>query len=97
MKLTFEWAAAKAVLNRRTHKVSFGEATTVFGDPLSITIDDPEHSTEESRYIDIGRSSRGQVLVVVYTQRGNRIRIISSRKATRRERRAYEEGSDRSE
>jgi len=92
MRFTFEWDAAKAELNLGNHGVSFEEAVTVFGDPLSITIDDPDHSGEEQRYIDMGRSSRGRFLVVVYTQRRNRIRIISCRKATRRERKVYEEG-----
>lgn len=90
MMLTFEWHEEKARENLRKHKVSFEEAKTVFNDPLSITIADPEHSTDADRYIDIGLSAKGQVLVVVYTERGSNIRIISCRKATRSERRTYE-------
>ena len=91
MSLTFEWNEQKAEQNLRKHKVSFEEAKTVFGDPYAITIPDPQHSTSESRFIDVGYSSRRRLLVVVYTERGLNIRIISSRLATRRERKVYEE------
>jgi uncharacterized DUF497 family protein len=91
MSLTFEWDEQKAEQNLRKHKVSFEEAKTVFGDAFSITIPDPQHSGSESRYVDIGYSSQGQLLVVVYTEREPNIRIISCRRATQRERRAYEE------
>jgi len=64
VKLAFEWDDAKATDNYRKHRVSFGEAVTVFSDPLSITTDDPDHSTEERRYLDIGASEAGRVLVV---------------------------------
>jgi len=66
----------------------------VFHDPLSISIEDPDHSTNEQRYIDIGTSENGRVLVVSYTERRRNIRIISCREATRRERRQYEKGTD---
>jgi len=92
MMLNFEWDEEKAKANLKNHRVSFEEATTVFSDPFSITIPDPDHSTEEERYIDIGNSDRGRVLVVVYTERETTIRIISCRKATPTERRRYEEG-----
>jgi len=92
MMLNFEWDEEKAKANLKNHRVSFEEATTVFSDPFSITIPDPDHSTEEERYIDIGNSDRGRVLVVVYTEREITIRIISCRKATPTERRRYEEG-----
>ncbi len=92
MKLSFEWDEGKAKANARKHNVGFEEAITVFGDPLSITMPDPDHSRHEERYISIGTSNRDRVLVVVYTERGTRIRIISCRKATARERRGYEEG-----
>jgi hypothetical protein len=92
MKPNFEWDEEKAKANLGNHRVSFDEAATVFGDPLSITIPDPDHSVEEYRYVDIGRSDRGGVLVVAYTERGRNIRIISCRRATRGERRRYEEG-----
>jgi len=94
MKPNFEWDEEKAQANLRTHKVSFDEATTVFSDPFSITIPDPDHSTDEERYIDIGTSDKGRLLVVSYTERGTNIRIISCRKATPNERRRYEEGND---
>ncbi len=94
MTLNFEWDEEKAKANLKNHRVSFDEATTVFCDPFSITIPDPDHSADEQRYIDIGSSDRGRVLVVVYTERGTNIRIISCRKATPTERRHHEEGID---
>jgi len=94
MKPNFEWDEGKAQANLRTHKVSFDEATTVFSDPFSITIPDPDHSTDEERYLDIGTSDKGRLLVVSYTERGTNIRIISCRKATPTERRRYEKGND---
>jgi uncharacterized protein len=94
MKLNFEWDEKKARTSLQKRKVGFDEATTVLSDPFSITIPDPDHSVDEERYIDIGTSDRGRVLVVVYTERGANIRIISCRKATPAERRRYEEGND---
>jgi hypothetical protein len=91
MMLTFEWDAEKARENLKKHDASFEEAKTVFDDLFSITIADPEHSTDEERYIDIGLSAKGQILVVVYTERGSDIRIISCRKATTVERRTYDQ------
>ena len=91
MNLNFEWDEQKASANLKKHKVSFDEATTVFNDPFSITIPNPDHSAHEQRYIDIGSSDKGRILVVVYTQRGPNIRVISCRKATLTERRLYEE------
>lgn len=91
MRFTFEWNGRKAKNNQKKHKVSFEEAKTVFGDPFSITISDDAHSIGEERYVDIGRSDKGRLLVVVYAERGHAIRIISCRKATSRERRIYEE------
>jgi len=88
--MKFEWNDGKALQNARKHRVTFEEAITVFGDPLSITIPDPEHSEDEERFVDIGSSDNGRVLVVVYTERRGRIRIISGRKATVTERRLYE-------
>ncbi len=92
MDQNFEWDENKAKANLQAHKVSFEEAKTVFDDPLAITIPDPLHSIGEYRYTDIGRSSTGRILVVVYTERGSNIRIISSRSSTKSERRKYEEG-----
>lgn len=93
MGIEFEWDPSKATKNAEKHQVSFTEAATVFGDPLSITFYDPDHSDDETRYITIGLSSLGKPLMVSHTDRGDRIRIISARKATRRERKYYEEHS----
>ena len=91
MALRFEWDKRKAAWNLRVHGVSFREATTVFADPLSITVSDPDHSTTEMRFVDIGLSHLGRLLVVSYTERGDRIRLITARCAARNERRQYEE------
>lgn len=91
MKLNFEWDEDKAKANIKKHGVSFDEATTVLVDPFSITIPDPEHSVKEQRYIDIGCSDKGHILVVVYIERGSSLRIISCRKAASPERKLYEE------
>jgi uncharacterized protein len=85
MSLQFEWDAQKAELNYRKHRVSFDEAKTVFNDPYSITTLDSEHSEDEDRFVDIGLSAQGRLLVVVYTERKESTRIISSRNATKRE------------
>jgi uncharacterized DUF497 family protein len=90
-RLQFEWDEEKATSNLRKHGVSFEECITVFGDPQTLTIFDEEHSDQEDRYIDMGRSAIGRVLVVVYTERGESIRIISCRRATSAERRQYEQ------
>jgi uncharacterized protein len=80
----FEWDQDKAIKNEKKHGISFSEATTVFGDPLELTISDPDHSSGEYRFLSIGRSNTGNLLVVSYTERHqNQIRIISARKATR--------------
>jgi uncharacterized DUF497 family protein len=92
MSLEFEWDDDKAKKNLKKHGVSFEEASSVFGDPLALTIPDPLHSVEEDRFITLGESHRRRLLVVVSTERGDRIRIISARVATRRERKNYEEG-----
>ncbi|MDP2210141.1 MAG: BrnT family toxin [Candidatus Aquicultor sp.] len=94
MKLNFEWDEEKAKANLKKHRVSFDEATTVFIDPFSITVPDPDRSVDEQRYIDLGSSDKCRVLVVVYTERGSNIRIISCRKAASSERKLYEEGGD---
>ncbi|MBW4647508.1 MAG: BrnT family toxin [Kastovskya adunca ATA6-11-RM4] len=93
MSLEFEWNPDKAALNIEKHDISFQEAATVFNDPLSVTFPDPHHSIGESRYIIIGVSRFDQLLVVAHTDRVEKVRIISARKATRQERRFYEEGS----
>jgi uncharacterized protein len=88
----YEWDPAKAASNLRQHRVSFAEATSVFLDPVALTFDDPDHSDEEDREITIGTSSKQRVLFVSHCARGDRIRVISARKATRRERKQYAEG-----
>lgn len=94
MEIRFEWDPRKAARNRRKHEVSFDEATTVFSDPLSATIRDPLHSSpEEERFITMGQTSQGDLLVVVHLDAGERIRIISARRATRSERRNYEKAN----
>ena len=93
MPLSFEWDEHKAESNLKAHGVSFQEATTVFADPLSITIPDPDHSSVEMRSLDLGLSYLGRLLVVSYTERGNKIRLISARLATRNERKQYEEAT----
>ena len=92
MSLSFEWDTSKAKANLVKHAVSFEEASTVFGDPLSLTIPDPAHSQVEDRFIVLGQSHQRKLLVVVHTERGDNIRIISARRASRRERKSYEEG-----
>ena len=90
--LAFEWDPRKALLNLAKHAVSFEEAVTAFGDPLAQIIDDPHHSPREERFILLGQSDRRRLLVVVFTERGEAIRLISARRATSRERRSHEEG-----
>ncbi len=91
MSLTFEWDQEKAESNLRKHGVSFEEASTVFKDTLASTIGDPLHSSfREQRFVTIGASGRSQLLVVAHCDRGEKIRIISARRATRRERQNYE-------
>jgi len=93
MPLGFEWDANKASTNLAKHGLSFEEAATVFGDPLSLTIPDPAHSQVEDRFVIIGKSYQRKLLVVVHTERGDNIRVISARHASKRERKAYEEAS----
>ena len=88
--LLFEWDEKKAYKNIKKHGVSFEEAATVFGDPLSITIYDPLHSKDEDRFVILGMSNKNRILVVIHTDRNDRIRIISARKASKKERKQYE-------
>lgn len=90
----FEWDPKKAIANLLKHDVSFEEAETVFSDPLSLTVHDPKHSIGENRYIITGFSILGRQIVVAHTDRGDRIRIISARLATRSERRKYEQENE---
>jgi len=94
MGLSFEWDPDKSKSNERKHRVSFEEASTAFADPLALTIYDPDHSDEEDRYLSLGFSDRNRLLVVSFTDRDQRIRIISARVASRRERKQYEEENE---
>ncbi len=93
--LLFEWDPGKAKKNIKIHGVSFDEASTSFKDTLSLTIYDPLHSNEEDRFILIGNSCKNRLLVIVHTGRGDKITIISARKATKNERKQYEENAKR--
>ncbi len=89
--MEFEWDASKAEANERKHGASFAEASTVFGDPMELSIYDPDHSESEHRFLSVGRSLNGRLIVVSYTEREqNWIRIISTRKATAAETKRYE-------
>lgn len=91
--MIYEWDPKKAKTNIRRHSVSFEEAATIFLDPLAVTYPDPDHSGEEHREITIGRSARHRVLFLSHTRRGERTRLISARKTTKRELKQYEESS----
>lgn len=91
MSLVFQWDPHKARTNTKKRGVSFEEAATIFGDPLSLTIEDPEHSSQENRFITIGESVEHRRLVVVHTEIEGGIRIISARIPTSREIRDYEQ------
>jgi uncharacterized DUF497 family protein len=89
--MRFEWDARKARRNLRKHRVSFEEATTAFRDPLSVTAPDLTHSSAESRFVTFGLSANGKLLTISHTERGASIRIITARRATKQERKIYEE------
>ena len=93
MGIQYEWDPDKAQSNSKKHGVSFTEAATVFADALSMTYYDPDHSEEEARFITVGLARSGELLVVGHTDREGRIRIFTARRATRRERKFYEEES----
>jgi uncharacterized protein len=95
--VTFEWDARKAGTNLKKHRVAFEDAATVFLDPLAMTFPDPDHRLQEGREITIGCTMKMQLVFVSHCQRGERIRIISARLATRSERKHYEEGIDSQE
>lgn len=92
MALRFEWDPEKAAANLAKHRVSFEEAATVFADPLGRIVEDPRHSADEPRYVLLGCSEHQRPLAVMFTERAGAVRLISARKATRRERRNYETG-----
>ena len=88
--IEFEWDPEKTKANLRKHGVGFAEAGTVFRDPLGISVFDPDHSGEEDRYLTVGVSQQGRVIIVAHTDRGDKVRIISARELTRAEREDYE-------
>ncbi len=88
--MRFEWDPRKAEVNLRKHGVRFGEALTIFDDPMELVIADPAHSDVESRFLSLGRSSEARLLVVAYTERGDALRIISARPASPKERKMYD-------
>jgi uncharacterized DUF497 family protein len=91
---TFEWDAAKAAANLRKHRLSFEDAATAFQDPLAQIHPDPDHSAAESREILIGHTAQGRLILVAFGDRRGRLRLISAREVTRRERRDYEESQE---
>jgi len=92
--MQFEWDPDKDAKNQINHRVSFEEASTVFGDPLARTIDDPDHSLDERRFLTVGHSAQGRLIVVGHTDRNDRVRLINARDATPAERHAYQEEPD---
>ena len=88
--MRFEWDSEKAAENVRKHRVTFDEAATAFFDPLSMTVPDPDHSVGERRFITMGASSDGRLIIVAHTERGSTLRIISARLASASERKRYE-------
>lgn len=93
MALEFEWDPTKATANLAKHNVSFEDAATVFADPLGWIVADPRHSFQEARFVLLGLSQSQRLLAVMYADRGETVRIISARRATRREQRSYEENA----
>lgn len=91
MGQNLEWDEEKASANLKKHRASFDEAASIFDDPIAITFPDPRHSESEERYLSIGTSFKGRILIVAHTGRENKIRVINCRRATASERRLYEE------
>ena len=90
--MDFEWDPGKAIINLAKHVVAFADAATIFGDPLAVTYADPDHSEGEDRFVTFGHSASGPLLIVSHTDRDDRTRIISARRATQKERKIYEQG-----
>jgi len=90
--MEFEWDSHKSDINLKKHGISFHETSTVFGDPLALTFNDPDHSVGEHRFVTIGHSTTNQLLTVIHAERRGKTRIISARRATRQERKTYEDG-----
>lgn len=95
--MDFEWDPDKDAENQRKHSVAFDEASTVFGDPLAWTIQDPDHSADEARFLTTGYSTSQRLIIVAHTDREGRVRLISARQVTAAERRTYEEGDEKPE
>lgn len=93
--MDFEWDPDKDAENQRKHGVAFDEASTVFGDPFAWTIDDPDHSADENRFLTTGYSASQRLLIVAHTDREGRVRIINARDVTAAERRTYEEDDEK--
>lgn len=93
--MEFEWDPEKAAANVKKHGVEFVEAMTISGNPLELTLADPDHSEDEYRFVSIGLSAGGRLLVVAYTERAGRTRIINAREASGQERKTYESTSPR--
>ena len=91
--MDFEWDETKAEANERKHGVPFAEAVSIFDDPLTLTGYDPAHSDDEDRYISMGMSDSNRLLIVSHTDRGDKVRIISAREASRKEQKDYEDGN----
>jgi uncharacterized DUF497 family protein len=89
--MQFEWDPDKDRDNQAKHRVSYDEASTVFGDPFAWTITDPDHSADENRFLTTGYSNRQRLIIVAHTDRAERVRLISAREVTAAERRVYEE------
>lgn len=88
--MRFEWNRDKAAINLKKHRVTFDEAVTIFYDPLTATFEDPDHSVGEHRFVTVGHSAKGRLLVVVHVERGTVLRIISARLASAKERKRHE-------
>jgi uncharacterized DUF497 family protein len=89
--VVYEWDASKATQNLKKHGVSFDEAASAFGDPFTLTIPDPHHSLDELRFVTIGMTAQQRLVTIVHTDRGDAVRLISARQASRKERHDYEE------
>ena len=89
--MVFEWDARKAEQNLKKHGVSFDEAASAFSDPFALTINDPDHSLDEPRFVTIGMTAEQRLVTIAHTDRGDAVRLIGARQATRKERQDYEE------
>ncbi len=90
--MEYDWDQGKANINLQKHGISFQEAASVFGDPLALTFNDPDHSIHEQRLLTFGVTKNGQLVIVSHTETHDSVRIISARPMDRQERKIYEEG-----